>query len=139
MTQEQQDDAAFQDVFARYVNLSTTEETDEELSQLLTGDALQSEIASVRDISQKGESQEGKSRMSAFEVTSRGRDPQGVSYMVAQACLDVSGTRILDSGGRDVTPKRDDRLSLQMKAIKSEADSWRISDSLRNETVHACD
>ena len=58
--------------------------------------------------------------------------------MVAQACLDVGGTRILDTDGKDVTPSRDSRLSLQMKATMSTDGAWRISESLRNEAVHAC-
>ncbi|QIS39543.1 hypothetical protein [Clavibacter capsici] len=137
LTQEQQDDRAFRDVFTRYVSLAPSEETEEVLSGMLTGDALAGELSSVRDTQQKDQHAEGKAMASAFEVTSRGSDDKG-DFMVAQACLDVSGIRVLDATGKDVTPTRDTRLSLQMKATKAADGSWRISDSLRNESVHAC-
>jgi hypothetical protein len=137
LTQEQQDEAAFRDVFTRYVSLDQSQETEEVLSGLLTGDALEGELSSVRDTQEKGQHGEGKATESAFEVTSHGSDSQG-DFMVAQACLDVSGIRIIDQTGADVTPSRDARLSLQMKAKKSSDGSWRISDSLRNEAVKAC-
>jgi hypothetical protein len=138
LTQEQQDDQAFEDVFARYVRLDPSDETEEVLSGLLTGDALEGEVASVEETKEKGQHGVGKATSSSFEVTSRGTDTQGVDFMVAQACLDVGGTRILDAAGNDVTPQRDDRLSLQMKATRSTEGTWRISDSLRNEAVNAC-
>jgi hypothetical protein len=137
VTQEQQDDQAFEDLFTRYVSLDLDEETEEVLSGLLTGDALEGELSSVRDTRAKGQHGEGKAMASGFEVTSHGSDGQG-DFMVAQACLDVGGIRILDATGNDVTPSRDTRLSLQMKAMKEADGSWRISDSLRNEAVHAC-
>jgi hypothetical protein len=137
LTQEQQDEEAFRDVFSRLVSLSPSEETPENLSELLVGDALDGETSSLRDTAEKHQHGEGKATMSAFEVTSHGSDGQG-AFMVAQACLDVSGVRIVDESGHDVTPQRDARLSVQMKAKRSEDGTWRISDSLRNEEVHAC-
>ncbi|WP_445442199.1 hypothetical protein [Clavibacter sp. km1a] len=137
LTQEQQDDEAFRDVFTRLVSLSPSEETADNLSGLLEGDALDGELSSLRDTEAKHQHGEGKATMSAFEVTSHGSDGQG-AFMVAQACLDVSGLRILDEFGHDVTPQRDVRLSVQMKAKRSDDGTWRISDSLRNEEVHAC-
>ncbi|RII98661.1 MULTISPECIES: hypothetical protein [Clavibacter] len=137
LTQEQQDEAAFRDVFTRYVSLDQSQETEEILAGLLTGDALEGEISSVRDTQGKGQHGVGKATESAFQVTSHGSDAQG-DFMVAQACLDVSGVRILDQTGDDVTPSRDVRLSLQMKAKRSTDGLWRISDSLRNESVRAC-
>nr|WP_228494639.1 hypothetical protein [Clavibacter sp. VKM Ac-2873] len=137
LTQEQQDEAAFRDVFTRYVSLDQSQETGEVLSGLLTGDALEGELSSVRDTQEKDQHSVGKATESGFEVTSHGSDSEG-DFMVAQACLDVSGIRILDHAGSDVTPSRDARLSLQMKAKKSADGSWRISDSLRNEAVRAC-
>jgi hypothetical protein len=139
LTQEQQDDAAFQDVFTRYTSMDPADETEATLSPLLTGDALSGEISAVETSKQKGQREEGLATTSAFEITGRGVDTQGTKYMVAQACLDVSGTRTVDQAGNDVTPQRDNRLSLQMKAIQFADGSWRISDSVRNEKVRACD
>ncbi|RII94753.1 hypothetical protein DZF95_03385 [Clavibacter michiganensis] len=138
LTQEQEDDAAFRDVFERYASLDPSEENEETLAGLLSGDALDGEVSSVRDTHDKNQHSVGRATTSGFEVTSRGSDAQG-DFMVAQACLDVSGIRILDASGNDVTPQRDARLSLQMKAKRSTDGTWKISDSLRNEAVHACD
>jgi hypothetical protein len=139
LTQEQQDDAAFRDVFTRYVDLDANTDTEDDLAQLLTGNVLEGEKSGLADARRTGERQDGKEAASGFQVTDRGVDPDGLPYMTAQVCLDSSGTRLLDANGEDVTPQRDARLSLQIKAVKSGDSSWRISDLLRNEDVHACD
>jgi hypothetical protein len=138
LTQEQQDDEAFRDVMTRYVDLDPNSLTDEDLAALLTGNVLKSEETGLRDARQNGQRTDGEELVSGFEVTDRGFDPQGAQYMTAQVCLDVSGTRIIDSNGADVTPERAVRQSLQVKAVKSEDALWRISDIVRNEGVHAC-
>jgi len=139
LTQEQQDDAAFQDVFTRYVDLDANTDTDDDLAQLLTGNVLESEKSGLADARRTGERQAGKEITSGFQVTDRGLDSSGMQYMTAQVCVDSSGTRLLDAEGKDVTPQRDTRLSLQVKAIMSPDAIWRISDIVRNEKVHACD
>jgi predicted lipid-binding transport protein (Tim44 family) len=139
LTQEQQDDEAFRDVLDRYVDLNANTDTEEDLAQLLTGNVLDGEKSGLADARSRGISTSGKDVISGFQVTDRGIDPQGAQYMTAQLCLDVSGTRYTDSTGTDVTPQRDPRLSLQVKAVKSEEAFWRISDIVRNEDVHACD
>jgi hypothetical protein len=138
LTQEQQDDAAFRDVFTRYVDLDANTDTEEDLAQLLTGSVLDGEKSGLADERRTGVQTRGKDVMSGFEVTDRGLDPAGAQYMTAQVCLDVSGRRLIDSTGADVTPVRDPRLSVQVKAVKSEDALWRISDIVRNEDVHAC-
>ncbi|WP_328706954.1 hypothetical protein [Clavibacter zhangzhiyongii] len=138
LTQEQQDTLAFERLYAGYVSLSFDSETEGDLQSFLTGDALDSDTADLRRSRQAGQRIVGKDTYSGFQVTDRGTDPKGTNYMTAQACLDVSGTRVLDASGQDATPARDDRLSLQMKAIRISGDSWRISDFVRNEDVHAC-
>ncbi|WP_317229825.1 hypothetical protein [Clavibacter sp. MX14-G9D] len=138
LTQEQQDDAAFRDVMTRYVDLDANTDTEEDLAALLTGDVLDAEKAGLADARQSGIRTSGKDAMSGFEVTDRGLDPSGTQYMTAQLCLDQSGTRFVDSSGKDMTPERDPRLSLQVKVVKSEKDPWRVSDIVRNEDVHAC-
>ncbi|WP_316309394.1 hypothetical protein [Clavibacter michiganensis] len=138
LTQEQQDDAAFHDVISRYIDLDANSLTDEDLAALLTGSVLKSEEAGLHKARQKGQRTDGQELVSGFEVTDRGIDPQGAQYMTAQVCLDISGTRIIDSNGADVTPDRAARQSLQVKAVRSDDALWRISDMVRNEDVHAC-
>jgi hypothetical protein len=138
LTQEQQDDEAFHDVMTRYVDLDANSLTDEDLKALLTGSVLKSEETGLQDARQKGQRTEGEELVSGFEVTDRGIDPQGAQYLTAQVCLDVSGMRLIDSNGADVTPEREVRQSLQVKAVKSGDALWRISDIVRNESVHAC-
>jgi hypothetical protein len=139
LTQEQQDDQAFEDVFARYVSLDLATEKDDDLSPLLTGSALQGELDSLQYSADRHQRVVGKPTASGFRVTDRGTDSEGVPYMTAQACLDLSGTRTLDADGNDVTPSRDQRLALQMKAVRTTDGTLRISDSVRNEETHACD
>jgi hypothetical protein len=138
LTQEQQDDAAFRAVFTRYVDLDANTDTEQDLADLLTGNVLDDEKSGLVDERQSGERQVGKATASGFEVTDRGTDPAGHQYMTAQACLDSSGARLLDRDGKDMTPQRDTRLSLQLKAVRSEDAHWRISDIVRNEDVRAC-
>jgi hypothetical protein len=138
LTQEQQDDEAFHDVFTRFVDLDANSLTDQDLAALLTGSVLKSEEAGLHKARQQGQRTDGQELASGFEVTDRGNDPQGAQYMTAQVCLDISGTRLIDSNGADVTPDRAVRQSLQVKAVKSDDALWRISDIVRNEDVHAC-
>ncbi|MFS4506624.1 hypothetical protein ACMA46_10360 [Clavibacter sp. Sh2141] len=113
-------------------------ETIDELRGFLTGTALSSDADSLESDHQSGRRIVGKDTFRGFEVTDRGSDAQGRAYMDAQVCLDVSGTRVLDASGADITPERDNLVSLQMKAVKIEDGSWRISDFVRNDRVHAC-
>jgi hypothetical protein len=138
LTQEQQDDEAFQDVFTRYVDIDLGTETPDTLRPLLTGSALQGELDSLQYSADHGQRVVGKTTSRGFKVTDRGTDPHGANYMTGQACLDLSGTRMLDASGRDVTPVRDNLLPLQMKALKGDDGSWKISDSVRNDETHAC-
>jgi hypothetical protein len=138
LTQEQQDDAAFQIVMTRYSQIDPNSASDEQLAELLTGNVLSSEKQSVSQSRESGEVTSGVATISGFEVTDRGVDAQHFNYLTAQLCLDVSGTRILDKDGKDVTPARDARLSLQAKSIKGQDGAWRISDIVRNEDVRAC-
>jgi hypothetical protein len=139
MTQEQQDDQAFQALFSDYVSIDLSTETADELTPLLTGSALQGELDSIDYTKDHHQAVIGKATARGFRVTDRGTDGQGAQYMTAQACLDVSGTRTLDSEGHDVTPARTDAVALQLKAVRIADGTWRISDSLRNEETHACE
>ncbi|OQJ61327.1 hypothetical protein DZF92_07020 [Clavibacter michiganensis subsp. insidiosus] len=138
LTQEQQDDEAFHDVLKRYDELNAATVTDADLTPLLTGSVLESERQSVKESRESGQTVIGLDSISGFSVTDRGVDKSGSQYMTGQFCLDVSGTRIRDANGADVTPERDPRLSLQAKAVKAADGTWRLSDIVRNEDVHAC-
>jgi hypothetical protein len=138
LTQEQQDDQAFEDVMTRYVDLDANSDTEEDLAELLTGNVLDSEKSGLAEARRTGVRTDGKDVISGFQVTDRGLDPAGVQYMTAQVCLDFSGTRLINPDGQDVTPDRDPRLSLQVKAVTSGDALWRISDIVRNEDVRAC-
>jgi hypothetical protein len=139
LTQEQQDAAAFEDLYRSYVALPLNEETEDDLREVLTGSALESDLENLRADRQSNRRTEGKDTFRGFLVTDQGNDPETGDYMVAQACLDVSGTRLLDAGGQDVTPLRDEAVSLQMKAVRTADSTWRISDFVRNDGVRACD
>jgi hypothetical protein len=138
LTQQQQDDQAFHDVVTLYADLDANSLTEDDLTALLTGDVLESEKSGLRDAREKGQRTDGEELVAGFQVTDRGLDPRGAQYMTAQVCLDVSGTRIIDSAGSDITPDRATRQSLQVKAIRSVDGLWRISDIVRNDSVHAC-
>jgi hypothetical protein len=135
---QDQDEATFRSLYSGYVDLPLDTETVDELRSFLTGGALSSDVESLEADQQSGHRTEGRDAVRGFEVTDRGSDEQGGAYMDAQACLDVSGTRVLDASGADITPERDELVSLQMKAVKIEDGSWRISDFVRNDEVHAC-
>ncbi|CCE75198.1 hypothetical protein [Clavibacter nebraskensis] len=139
LTQEQQDDQAFQDLFSRFVGIDLSSETEGDLTPLLTGSALQGELDSLKYSADNHQKVIGKVTSRGFRVTDRGSDAQGSEYMTAQACLDISGTRTVDEQGKDVTPQRDAAVALQMKAVKIADGSWRISDSVRNEDTRACE
>ncbi|RII93867.1 hypothetical protein [Clavibacter californiensis] len=138
LTQEQQDEGTFQDLFTRFVGIDLSRETEGDLTPLLTGSALQGELDSLKYSADNHQKVIGKATARGFRVTDRGADTEGSEYMTAQACLDISGTRTVDEQGNDVTPQRDAAVALQMKAVKIADGSWRISDSVRNEDTRAC-
>ncbi|QOD44867.1 hypothetical protein [Clavibacter zhangzhiyongii] len=113
--------------------------SERDLAPLLTGNVLSESVAEIADARDKGTHFLGKYTYTGFTITDRGTDPNGRYFMVAQACLDVTGTRVVDSAGQDVTPRRDPTQSMQMKAVQMDDGDWRISDVLRNDEVHACD
>ncbi|MBP2457971.1 hypothetical protein ABID70_000537 [Clavibacter michiganensis] len=139
LTQEQQDASTFRSLYETYISMPFDEETEEDLRRVLTGSALSSDLESLQSDRQSGQRIIGHDTFRDFSVTDHGVDPSSGAYMVAEACLDVSGTRVLDAQGADITPQRENLLSLQMKAMKIEGDGWRISDFVRNDGVHACD
>jgi len=138
LTQEQQDDAAFQDLFSRYETLDPNGMTNEILESLLTDKALADEQKELSNSSTELKTYEGVASVSNFLVTSRGKDNAANDYMVGQACLDVSRTRVLDVNGNQINPDRPPTISMQMKALKVSDGSWRIGEVVRNDSVGAC-
>jgi hypothetical protein len=136
--QADQDARTFQEEYSSYVSLPLDTMSEGDLVPLLTGDVLSESVAEIADARDKGTRFLGKYTYSGFTVTDHGSDANGRGFMVAQACLDVTGTRVLDATGHDVTPLRDPMQSMQMKAVQVDDGGWRISDVLRNDEVHAC-
>ncbi|WP_244629245.1 hypothetical protein [Clavibacter capsici] len=134
LTQEQQDDQTFEGLLSGFLALPFQGESTEGLRPFLTGDALSDEEREVVQYQSAHETVDGKDTYYGFRVTDR-----GAGYMVAQVCLDISGTRVLDAQGKDVTPQRSPAVSLQLKAVDIDGNgSWRISDLVPNDKVHAC-
>lgn len=133
LTQDQQDDEAFQGLVEGFLDLPFEGETADELQPFLTGEALEDEVREISRYQSEQQTVVGEDTFYGFAVTARGS-----GYMVGQACLDVSGTRVLGSGGEDATPKRSPTVSVQLKAVRGEDDAWRISDIVPNDEVHAC-
>jgi hypothetical protein len=138
MSVAQQDAQTFQDEYSAYVSLSLESISKDDLAPLLTGDVLAESLSEIADARARGTRFVGKYRYYGFQVTEHGNDAAGREYMVAQACLDVTGTRILDATGQDTTPARDPTTSMQMKAVRLDDGTWRISDVVRNDEVDAC-
>lgn len=133
LTQEQQDDQAFQAALSGFLDLPFQGETGDALRPFLTGNAFDDEVREIDEYQAAQQTVVGKDTYYGFRITSR-----GPGYAVAQACLDVSGTRVLDAGGRDVTTTRSPVVSLQLKGVVGDDGSWRISDLVPNDEVHAC-
>lgn len=133
LTEEQQDDAALEAVLSGFLDLPFQGESADDLSPFLTGDALEDEVREIGEYQAARQTVVGEDTYFGFRVTSR-----GPGYLVAQVCLDVSGTRVIDADGRDVTTTREPVVSLQLKGVSSDDGSWRISDLVPNDEVKAC-
>jgi hypothetical protein len=138
LTQEQQDAATFEDLFTRYENLDPNLMTRDSLDLLLTGDALDGEEKGLTEVADEHKTYEGTATVSNFTVTEQGKDKAANDYMIGQACLDISQTRVLGPDGNQLNPDRPPTLSMQMRAVKISDGSWRISNVVRNDNVGAC-
>jgi hypothetical protein len=138
LSKAEQDARTVQEEYAAYVSLPLDTISEGDLTPLLTGDVLAESLTEIADAKQQGTHAIGTYRYSNFAVTDQGIDAAGNSYMVAQACLDVTGSRIKDSSGNDITPDRQPSVSMQLKAVTVDDGTWRISDVLRNDAVNAC-
>lgn len=134
LTTQQQDAAAFESVYAKYIALSPDTETESDLRPLLTGSALTDSVNALNASKATGQRVQGSSSYSRFTVTE-----YGDKYMVAQVCFDFSGIRVVDKSGSDISDPKSKTTSLQVKAVQEQVGaSWRISDIVKNDQVHAC-
>ncbi|WP_440694420.1 hypothetical protein [Clavibacter nebraskensis] len=134
LTQEQQDEAAFEDLYATLLSIDENTETREELAEVLAAPALDDELNGAESIKGAGEHVEGRLTYSHFEVTDHSE-----TSMIARVCSDTSGTTVFDSSGKPMSNDNNDEVSLAMKATRaSSATPWRISEIVRDDGVRAC-
>jgi hypothetical protein len=63
----------------------------------------------------------GSSAFDSAELQQYIDDGDGNAEVAMYVCLDVSGLRIIDETGADVTPERDNRLPLEVRFVNSRA------------------
>lgn len=130
--------AAAEEVYRAYndaVNAQRNDESATDPQIYLTGLALESDVNANRVLNQNGIHIDGDGEVTSFNggTANLGARPGRVT---ASICLDVSGTRVIDSEGLDVTPP--DRLAvvaLEVEFVMS--DKVRIAKSL-DDTDTAC-
>ncbi len=107
-------------------------DTDYEPSDYLTGKPLTDERDLLNQMQELGLRVEGEivlaslDRVEATEVS----DAWSVKL---QSCLDSSGTRILDRDGADVTPERDETITLDVELATNETGRFSIVESVVSE------
>ncbi|MDP9027137.1 MAG: hypothetical protein M3N46_06215 [Actinomycetota bacterium] len=100
--------AAAEKAYAAYLKVSDEIAHDgganpERFSSTVTKAWLPSEIDSAEQLAKSGRRQIGSTSYSSLEVQQYVAGP-GTPILVAYTCLNLSGTRVLDSNGTDVTP-----------------------------------
>ncbi|OUE31677.1 hypothetical protein BFL35_03800 [Clavibacter michiganensis] len=134
LTQEQQDDQAFQDLYAEFLSIDENTETREQLAEVLASPALEDELNGTESIRARGERVEGRLTYSRFEVTDHSE-----TAMIARVCSDSGGTTVFDSTGEPISDEGDHAVSLAMKATRASLETpWRISEIVRDDGVRAC-
>lgn len=123
--------AAAEDAYMAYneaVNARRQGDTAADPQKYLTGAALESGLGADRYLAERGLHVVGSGRVISFEGDSTGKRKDTAS-IDANACLDVSETRVLDDYGTEVTPSdRPIRLLLALTFVSS-ADTYLISNS----------
>lgn len=107
--------AAAEATYRAYVDAGNERRSGRQIdpSVFLTGEALQGELDGRIWLEEQGLRIEGSTDVVAFE----GRQWSATS-VEALACLDATGTRVLDDSGADVTPAdRDDRASFDVAFV----------------------
>lgn len=85
----------------------------DDASEFLTGEALDSHISTQNYLRENELSLDGASEIVSFEGTNALLDP--IAKIDVQVCLDVTGSRVIDASGQDVTPQgRENRWLLDI-------------------------
>ncbi|MEO6532751.1 MAG: hypothetical protein ABIO06_04145 [Pseudolysinimonas sp.] len=100
--------AAAEKAYAAYLKVSDEIANDggqnpQRFATVVTPSWLPNEIASASQLASSGRRQDGATTFSQLKLQQVGADEADVS-LVAYTCLNLMGTKILDSGGNDVTP-----------------------------------
>lgn len=124
--------AAAEETYRAYnaaANLQMNGRHSEDSYEYLTGSALDQERASAEEFETSGIQLTGEATVKAFAgiSTSLGVTPQQAE---ADVCIDVSGTRLLNSAGQDVTPAgRPTTSTLRVTFVADDARGFLISES----------
>ncbi|MGP6171742.1 hypothetical protein ACTU6V_11095 [Microbacterium sp. A204] len=116
--------AAAEEVYRAYNDASNG---DGKTTDYLTGSALESDIETKRYLDENNLALIGNSEIVSFLGVDARLDP--ITKIHAQVCLDVSGSRVIDANGNDVTPNdREDRWLLDI-TLSGTADTLTMSTS----------
>jgi hypothetical protein len=75
------------------------------IAPFVTSAWLPHELGDYRALAKLGESFDGRSRWTYFKIQDRSQSASGIAEVHAYVCVDVSKSVLLDSKGRDITPK----------------------------------
>ncbi|MFK4851576.1 hypothetical protein ACI3KT_08075 [Microbacterium sp. ZW T6_19] len=124
--------AAAEEVYEEYLAASAKRAAGDASSapeSFLTGDALQADVDAQRTLKEQGISISGSSTIHQFSPVSA--DTSGrVAKVVADVCVDISASRVVDTSGTDVTPAdRPDRSLITVTFTGSSAELFVASSS----------
>ena len=124
--------AAAEDTYRAYIDASNAQREDPDSlpspTDFLTGDALTNEIDSQREITEQGLQLVGPLKIHAVN----GVEATSTTATIG-VCLDVSGTRVLNTSDQDVTPAdRESLLGLQVEVVTDGARTY-ISSSIASD------
>ena len=112
--------AAAKKAFTGYVGASDAIGSDggknpQRIAKWVTPTRLKIEVKAFDKFAATGERLDGASVISHFELQEADQSPSGKVTLTTYACDDVSGSRLIDSSGSDITPSaRADVVPLQV-------------------------
>lgn len=117
--------AAAEEVYRAYLAASAGRaegDSSSDPESFLTGDALQADIDAQRMLREQGISISGPSTIQEFRTVSA-HIAEPVAQLIADVCVDISASRVLDASGADVTPPdRPDRTLVTVTFSGSSAE-----------------